>query len=375
MSSAIDRIRLELQKRKDNSSLRKLSVSENLIDFCSNDYLGLASNSMLANLVLKELEIHKPKVLAATGSRLLSGNHSYHLELENQMAGFFKGDAALLFNSGYAANSALLSTVAKKNDLILYDEYSHASIKEGYRLSYATQYSFKHNNVDDLISKLEKFTTFEAVFIVVESVYSMDGDICPLDKISQVAKKYNANLIIDEAHSTGIFGKYGEGLSVNIDAFAKVFTFGKAIGAHGACVVGSQELKEYLINFAQGFIYTTALPYHSVKTLRIHLEYLKQNPELQNQIRSKIQYFRSQLIEFAFTEFLESDSCIQACLVQGNEKCKNVAQELQKNGFDVRPVLSPTVPKGKERLRICLHLYNTNSQIIDLLTLLKKLLA
>ena len=252
----------ELVKRENENSLRALKSTAG-IDFSSNDYLGLAFSIPLQEKI-KQAVSEASKQLGSTGSRLLTGNSSYTEELENTLANYFKGEAALLFNSGYSANTGLLSCIAKREDTIVYDQYCHASIRDGIKLSTSKSYGFKHNDLEDLSKKLANAKGNR--YVVVESIYSMDGDFALLKEIETICKLNKALLIVDEAHSTGICGKNGEGYCVQegIATFARVHTFGKAAGYHGACIIGSAKLKEYLINFSKPLIYTTALPPHAM---------------------------------------------------------------------------------------------------------------
>jgi 8-amino-7-oxononanoate synthase len=355
-----------LTQQRNKNLLRQLVAPEGLKDFCSNDYLGLAQSAELFNIIKQKIESLHPKKNGATGSRLLSGNSSYAEEVEKKLSTVFKTESTLLFNSGYAANQAVLSCIPKKGDIILYDELAHACIKDGARLSLAEKYSFRHNNLDDLENKIKRIKA-NRIFIAVESIYSMDGDSCPLAELTSIASTYGAVLIVDEAHSTGVMGKHGGGLSIALGLESKIdiriHTFGKAMGVHGACVVGSNALIEYLINFARPFIYTTALPLHSVASIDCAFKYLGHNMVLQSDLMSRIDLF---LANTNRSNRTFSKSAIQTAIIPGNAAVKKAAQTLQQSGFDVRPILSPTVTKGSERLRICLHTYNTEVEIQNL---------
>ncbi|WP_375581205.1 pyridoxal phosphate-dependent aminotransferase family protein [Marivirga tractuosa] len=354
-------LELQLKNRKEKGGYRYLKKSDNrMIDFSSNDYLGLAK--------IKEIHNHSVNFIdnGAAGSRLLSGNKNYHEELEAYLADFFKADSALLFNSGYVANLGVLSSVPQKGDTVLMDELSHVCIKEGVRLGRAKYFNFKHNDIKDLEIKIQKADG--NVFIVVESVYSMDGDQAPLRDIVEIAEKYEAAVIVDEAHSTALYGKAGFGLSCDLGLenkiFARIYTFGKAAGAHGAAVCGSRTLKEYLINYSRQFIYTTALPFHSVNTIKNGLKYRRDNPELWEDLKLKIQLFQSQLSQNVTS--LDSSHPIQGIISEDAKSTVEFADYLNQSGFDIRPILSPTVPKGKERVRICLHAFNSEEEITNL---------
>ncbi len=359
-------IQQKLADRKANNALRALRVNNGLIDFCSNDYLGFASEKSIHQV---ETELTQ---FGATGSRLISGNHQITEDVETYLANFYKSDAALIFNSGYNANLGFFSCVPQRGDIVIYDELIHASIRDGIRLGNANSFSFKHNNLDELSSKIDKAEG--NVFVVVESVYSMDGDFSSLKEITAICKKYNAALIVDEAHAVGIFGE-GKGLCVELeienDVFARVVTFGKAYGCHGAAIIGGNDLRDYLINFSRPFIYTTALPLQSILTIKKAHEFLIDNLYRIEKLKANIEYFQSSTFNFQLST-LNSKSAIQCIIIPSNDEVKLLAEKIQKQGFDVRPILSPTVPKGQERLRICLHSFNAPEQIESLVKILSE---
>lgn len=363
--------KLAERSRQDNK--RTLSSSPGMIDFVSNDYLGMARSEGLHQKILSYSYENVVNKNGSTGSRLLAGNSVEAEDLERKLAHVFAAQSALLFNSGYAANLAIMSSVAQKGDTILYDSLSHVCIKEGAWLSKATTISFRHNDIEDLEQKIQRAEG--EVFVVIESVYSMDGDIAPLREIVNLKNKYDIKLIIDEAHSTGVYGPSGAGLLCELGLensfFARVYTFGKGLGVHGACICGSSELKDYLINFGRSFIYTTALPMHSIFSIDAALDYLKENDQLQNDISEKISFFNNAYKDIlgdmnGFTKSM-STTPIQPIIVPGNARVKDLAVGLQSAGFDVRPILAPTVKAGAERLRVSLHTHNTFDEIERLL--------
>ena len=315
-----------------------------------------------------------PHKNGATGSRLLSGNDSYTEEVERKLSNIFNSEAALIFNSGYAANQAVLSSIPQKGDTILYDELAHACIRDGARLSHAKRLAFKHNDLNDLEKKLAAAEGH--IFIAVESIYSMDGDSCPLPELIKVADQYKASIILDEAHSTGVMGAGGSGMAVSEGLENKIavriYTFGKAMGIHGACVAGSKDLIDYLINFARPFIFTTAASPHSIAAIDCSFSYLSDKMNLQSELKHRIELFTSTCTELAVTT-LKNTSQIQSMVIAGNDHVKNAAHGLQTKGFDVRPILSPTVAKGSERLRICLHTFNSDKEIKSLVQALASL--
>ncbi len=369
----IERLQSELQKRKTENALRSLQLAHDKIDFSSNDYLGLAQNAELLTIIKKE--INTLRKFGSTGSRLLTGNHTLTEQLENEVAQFHDAPSALYFNSGYEANAGLISTVTKRNDTIIFDVLSHASLREGIRLSNANAHPFQHNDVDDLEQKLQKATG--EIFIVIESVYSMDGDICPLQEIIDLAEKYHAHIILDEAHATGVIGERGEGLAQHLNVhntiFARVHTCGKAIGNNGAFILGDIVLREYLINFCRPFIYTTAPNLLQVIAVRENYRYLKNNPSRVTALQENCNYFKLHISRYKQIQLLPSDSAIFSILIPGNAHVKLASKFLQNGGFDVRPILAPTVKEGAERLRICMHYFNTTLEIDRLVKLLDQI--
>lgn len=360
MKSHIENIENKLSKRKSENAFRELKTSKGLIDFCSNDYLGFASEKF----------IHQHDAIdqyGSTGSRLISGNNYLTIEVENYLANFYKAESALIYNSGYNANIGLFSCVAERNDTIIYDELIHASIRDGIRLSHAHSFSFQHNSIESLKEKINN--TQGNVYVAVESIYSMDGDAAPLTEIVELCKEHQVALIVDEAHACGVFGSNGQGLveqhNLQNEVFARIITFGKAFGAHGAIVLGSTSLRDYLINYSRAFIYTTALPLQSILTIKNAHDFLIDNVGRVKELRELIEYFKQSIKEKI--ELIDSSSAIQCVVIPGNDAVKLLASKIQEKGFDVRPILSPSVPKGEERLRICLHTFNERKDVDQLI--------
>ncbi|HUM46215.1 MAG TPA: 8-amino-7-oxononanoate synthase [Chitinophagales bacterium] len=360
-----------LDKRKALGLLRSLKVSNGLIDFCSNDYLGFASSGELLSMIEHFPVPPQQTRLGSKGSRLLAGNTAFVEELEKYIADFHGAEAGLIFNSGYDANVGFFSSVPKKNDVVLYDELIHASVHDGMRMGKAETISFSHNVVNDLKSKLEALRASKEkevhIFVAVESVYSMDGDLASLDEMSKLCEQYQAMLIVDEAHATGVVGKHGKGLvnelGLEKKVFARLHTFGKALGTHGAVVLGSETLRNYLINFARSFIYSTALPYPALVSVRCAYDFLPKADQQRMMLQSLIALFKDEIKKGNAIEVIESNSPIQSVIIPGNENVRSVAAFLQSAGFDVRPIVSPTVPRGRERLRICIHAFNTEEEV------------
>lgn len=367
-------LKAKLESRIQNNALRQLPSEGNLVDFASNDYLGFSKSELIFNQTHQYLLDNAFVQNGATGSRLLSGNHNLYSITEDFISKFHKVESALIFNSGYDANVGFFSSVPQKGDLILYDELCHASIRDGIQLSYAKAYKFNHNDFEDL-EQLILRNQNTTIYIVTESVFSMDGDCPNLEELIALSEKHNCYLVLDEAHALGVFGDKGQGLvqefGLQDKIFARIMTFGKGLGCHGAAILGSQELKQYLVNFARSFIYTTGLSPHSVATILLAYQYLdKENKDI-GLLRENIIHFNQQKNLLGLKPiFVRSKSAIQSVIIPGNEKVKTIAKQLQEKGFDVKAILSPTIPEGQERLRFCLHAFNTKNEISEVLQLL-----
>ncbi len=363
MNPAEEFIKAKLDERLSNGTYRKLKPESALIDFCSNDYLGFARSPVLKKWIEEEVIANKHALNGSTGSRLLSGNSAYTESLEQDIADFHQAEVGLIYNSGYDANLGLFSALPQRGDTIITDELIHASIIDGARLSHANRYTFRHNDLQSLEEKLKHASG--NCYVVIESVYSMDGDTPPIKEILELTDKYKASLIVDEAHAVGLYGKgliNQMGLESNI--FARIVTFGKALGCHGAIILGSNLLREYLINFSRSFIYTTASSFHQIASIKMAYKLLPKSEGEIQKLQSNIHLFKQQIKTGPGYHLLPSDSIIQCLVVGSNENAKQMAQQLQNAGLDVRPILSPTVPKGTERLRICLHSFNTTNELI-----------
>lgn len=360
-----------LSQRSVHDNLRQLDQSQTKVDFWSNDYLGYSKIDSEKSSLIDSSRIH-----GSTGSRLISGNSEYVSKLEANLANFHDAESALIFNSGYNANIGIMSCLPQRGDLVLYDELIHASLYDGIRLSNAKRFKFKHNDTDALVDLIKRnFDKFRNIFIVVESVYSMDGDTAPLQELADLRKLYpNIYLIVDEAHALGVFGAQGRGLvnalGLEDSFFARIFTFGKSLGCHGAVVVGSKNLIDFLINFSRSFIYTTALPDNSI--MRIQQTYAWLKDELHfKKLRDNISYFK--LKSQNKYNFIESTTPIQSLICGSNKITNDVETRLKMAGFNVKGIKSPTVKAGNERIRFCLHSFNTKSEIDSLFDTLAEL--
>mgnify|MGYP001204377736 FL=1 len=359
-----EKIKLKLEEKVRQNSLRTLNLKIKGIDFSSNDYLGFAKKKIFLN-----------EQIGSTGSRLISGNSSYHLKLEKKIAKFHNSESCLIFNSGYLANLGIISSILNRNDTIIYDQFIHASSRDGIRLSNSKSFSFKHNDIDSLNNKLKQAKG--NIIILIESVYSMNGSICDLEKIVELSKKFNANIILDEAHATGVIGEKGKGLAVKLnlesEIFARIHTFGKSLGCCGAAILGTKSLISYLINFAYPFIYTTSLPKVSIKMIDNAYKLLKNSKNEISKLKSNIELFKKTAKNYN-VNFIPSNTPIQSIIIPNIDLLKLISKKMNKLGFRLYPILHPTVERGKERIRICLHSYNTHEEIESLIVGLKKLL-
>jgi 8-amino-7-oxononanoate synthase len=356
-----------LEQRSQKNSLRILKTQYPPIDFSGNDYLGFSTKGYLAGEIQK---LSPSKRTGSGGSRLISGNSLLFEETEKEIAAFHHAESALIYNSGYDANLGLLSSVPQKKDLVLSDELIHASLIDGIRLSYAAHYKFRHNDVDALRNLIVRHKeSFQNIYVVVESVYSMDGDCAPLKALVALSAEYDFNLIVDEAHAIGVFGARGRGLchelQIEQDCFARIYTYGKAMGCHGAAIVGNEELRTYLVNFSRSFIYTTAMPEHSLLAIKAAYNLLQTTAEIEK-LKEIIRYFNQARKQ----NFIDSNSPIHCHLRPGNEAIQALEDRLNTAGFFVKSIKSPTVKENQERLRICLHAFNTQQEIDGLLKLL-----
>lgn len=355
-----------LLERKQNGLLRKLNYNFPPVDFCSNDYLGFSKTGLLAEK-LKSIDLDSH--YGSTGSRLISGNSHFIEEAEKQIALFHHAQKALIFNSGYDANVGIMSSIPQKMDLVLFDELVHASLYDGIRLSHATHYKFRHNNLEALKELIHRHqNNFENIYVAVESVYSMDGDTAPLLELVEICNAdKNIFLIVDEAHAIGVFGKQGRGLcnALNIEqkCFARIYTYGKAMGCHGAAIVGSDVLQEYLINFSRSFIYTTALPNHSVNAI-LNAYQLLIETEQKEALQDNIAYFCTKTEQIK--NCVNNQSAISTFMVGSNELADKLESELAAHNIHAKSIKSPTVKAGAERIRFCIHAFNTREEI-DLL--------
>ncbi|WCL82303.1 8-amino-7-oxononanoate synthase [Saprospira sp. CCB-QB6] len=352
---------------------RSLRYQPDLISFSSNDYLGLAKNPQL----LAALGQEKYEQMGATGSRLLSGHHPAMEELEQQLAQFHEAETALLFNTGYLGNLGLVSALLQRGDTLYYDALAHASLHDALKLAKGEAFAFAHNDIKDLERQLAQDRA-GLRYIWVESLYSMDGDQAPLLALVDLAERYEAALLVDEAHATACFGPNGGGLVQDLGLsqriFARLHTFGKAIGAHGAVILGSPSLRNYLINFARPLIYSTAMSLPQIGHLSLVYRYLEQEgARLRAELRQRLEHYLALREKLSLSDYLTANQGpIQAIFWPGNAEVMALSAHLMGAGFDLRPIRYPTVARGQERLRICLR---ADMDVEDISALLQALAA
>lgn len=338
------------------------------IDFSSNDYLGLSGHPKLAEEAKKAMEKFGA---ASCASRLMSGDLELHHRLENKIAKFKNKEAALFFNSGYQANVGIISSLYGKDDCIFLDRLSHASIIDGMLLSGAKFFRFRHNDPEDLDSllKIER-NKFKKALIITETVFSMDGDKAPLRELVRLKERYNCEIFVDEAHTTGIFGKNGsgiveeEGLEEKVDFI--MGTFSKALAGFGAYLAAKKSVVEYLINTCRSFIYSTALPPAIIASNLASLDLVEREPYRRERLLEQAHYFRDSLRAEGFE--VRGQSQIIPVIIGDNVKTLEAAIRLQEKGYWVLPIRPPTVPEGEARLRFSLTYYHdreTLGRLID----------
>lgn len=358
----------KLQERRDAGTWRSLRRASGGVDFYSNDYLGMAGDPGMhvrAEVLLMLARLRHRN--GSGGSRLLSGNLPFYEETETYLARFFGAESALVYHSGYDALLGTLSCLPGRTDTVLYDEFIHASARDGIRLSPAKNRAFRHNDLQDLETRLQKAEG--NVFVVVESLYSMDGDKAPLDEMRRLQQRYGFIWVIDEAHAGGVYGEKGGGLASGLAAdgnVVRIVTFGKAYGTEGACVLAGSVVRDYLVNFSRPFIYTTAPSPHFFANMRASLEAVARADRQRAALLRNIETFGAA----CGARFPCTDSPIQVYKPGDTAVLEKLTKTLSEAGLCVRPIYHPTVPAGQERLRIVLHAYNTEAEIGRLCDLL-----
>jgi len=384
----MERYKEYLDTLVENQAIRKLRnpvfqgnlISEKqreMLNLSSNDYLGLGCDRTLWKEFTQSEEFREDSEYfpgSACSSRLLTGNHSAYTSLEKKLTTLYGSEAALVLNSGYHANLGILPALAFKKDLIIADKLVHASLIDGIRLSFADSVRYTHNDLDRLESILDsRRNDYEHVFIVTESIFSMDGDCSDLPRLIALKKKYAAFLYLDEAHAVGVRGPNGLGLAEECGCIPEidflVGTFGKAIASQGAFLISSGLIKEYLVNTMRPLIYSTALPPWNLKWTEYVLDHLSAMKDRRRSLHSVSNLLRNRLGEIGMNTSGESQ--IVPIYMYDNEKAVRISEYLREHGFYVLPIRSPTVPPGSERLRISLNASVTPEQIETFIALCK----
>lgn len=325
------------------------------VDLSSNDYLGLANHSKIKDAMCTEIEQNG---CGATGSRLLRGERPVFTRLEEKFAAFKQTEKSLFFNSGYAANIGVLTTFLEPGDVVFSDELNHASIIDGLRLAKAARVVFPHNNVEVLQKLIDENQTAGQRFLIVESLFSMDGDFAPLKSYAKICAETNMNLIVDEAHAIGIYGENGSGLieqfGIQENVFLSINTTGKALGISGASVAGKSWAIEYLIQRARSFIFSTAAPPSIAAGLIAALEIVQMEPERRLKLLDLSAFLRKLLVANEIS-VSPVNSQIIPIAIGASDRAVALASKLQNANFDVRAIRPPTVPPNTARLRVSLN--------------------
>lgn len=378
-SNKLDFITQALNERREEHRFRRLSSvvpdfqkrtpeaeRQDMLNFCSNDYLGLASHP---EVISRSIEFSKKFGAGATSSRLISGTFAIHEDLERKLAHTFKTEAALLFNTGFQANATILATLADRNSLIIADKKVHNSLLQGAILSRAELIRFRHKDYEHLESILKKTRSksFNRTWVVSETIFSMDGDRSDIDQLVYLSEKYNALLFSDDAHAVGVWGKKGLGLNYEKPGIhLSLGTFGKAFGSFGAFVSCSNNMKDYLVNFCPGFIYTTALPPSVVGAIDAALELIPLLNEKREHLKKNIGYLKKGLHESGFETGI-SDSQIIPVIIGDEERTLALSKALEKSGIWAVAVRPPTVEAGSSLIRITLTANHQREEINQLL--------
>lgn len=358
------------------SRRRRLLLAGDGLDFSSNDYLGLSHHKKL--LAAVSVAVDEGMSVGATGSRLLRGHHDEHAALESQAADLFGSEAALFFANGFMANYALFTCLPKSGDLIVYDDLVHASIHDGMLAGKALTVAAQHNKAQDFEDKIKTARAdgvMGQIWIAIESIYSMDGDIAPIAELVEIANRYDAFLVVDEAHATGVWGEGGKGLMFEYEGAENVIsmhTCGKALGASGALVCASKIICDYMVNFSRPFIYSTAPSPLAAYTVSQALEIVQdEGAQLCSRLHGQVALAREL---FADLGVETSPTQIQPIIIGDAGETMDMAKRLQEAGFDIRGVRPPTVPDGSSRLRITLTLNVNEQDVRNMVDVVKPLL-
>jgi len=367
------RLERQISAWRDESQFRTLQIPSG-INLCSNDYLGLATDPRLKQATLEA--VARASAVGSTGSRLMSGNSADWEHLESEFAEFAGTEAALYFGSGFAANAGLLGAILKPGDVVFSDELNHASLIDGIRLSRAKKVIYPHCDMQALERNLRQHADAPgARLIVTESIFSMEGDVAPLDSLLRLARDFRAECIVDEAHATGTYGAEGRGVAAEQgcqrELLATIHTCGKALASAGGFVCGGSTLRDFLVNRARTFVFSTAMPPYLAGQIRAAL-HLAQEAEVDRaHLREMGELLRRELTAARLT-FGTSSTQIVPILLGSNDRALHVAAELQKNDYAVKAIRPPTVPSGTSRIRVSLTKNITRENISGLVAGLRE---
>jgi glycine C-acetyltransferase len=347
----------------------KTGKTRKMLMFGSNNYLGLANNPYIKESVKKSIEKYG---IGIGGPPLLNGYTKLHYEVEEMLADFKNKESAMIFASGYGANVGLVSGLINRDDIILYDEYSHASLCDGIKMGRLDSYKFRHNDVSHLEELLRKYREVVRgeIFVCVEGVYSMDGDLAPLDEMAPLCKKYKACLIVDDAHGTGVTGETGGGTAqhfgVEDDVDIIMGTFSKALGVTGGFVAGDKCVTDYLRFFARSYMFSASLPPIIAAAVKAGLETIKIHPEYVSQLRSNINYAVAKLNENGFG--IKTQTPIIALRVPTDMDIRKAVFKFHEMGIFLNSIEYPAVPISQQRFRISLMSIHTKEDIDKLVS-------
>lgn len=369
----------ELHQRRELKEFRTVKRRPSGdVDFSSNDYLGLIHSGALDTSLRMALG-HVPENFHLSGagsSRLIAGSSRFIEEFEEWLAHFYASESALLFTSGYSANLGLISSLGALSDFVfLYDEQSHASIRDGFRLARVKSYRFSHNDLNHLESLLK--AQKKQVIIFVEAVYSMEGDTAPLPEIVELAEQYGAQVVVDEAHAVGIYGDEGDGMTAHLGledrVFARVCGWGKAHGCQGATIVTNAQLRDFLINFSRPFIYSTGVSPLLALTAQCSYQIIQEAAAERTKLFQLITAWNKKSSSGGMTrsQNLSPIQTLQfnSTMEKTTDQLRELAAYLQKHHFHIVPIYPPTVPRGGERIRISLHNFNSLEEVSTLIQL------
>ncbi len=376
----------ELEVLQRDDLYRELEVSQGpvetecqingkrVINFCSNNYLGLANDPKLKEAAKLGLDQYGT---GSGASRLVSGNLDIHHKLEEAIAGFLKTPRAVLFNSGYQANTGIIPAITTPEDAVFSDALNHASIVDGCRLSKATKFTFPHNDISALEDLLRQNRAYRKKIIIVEGLFSMDGDLSPVAEIVALAKQYNAITMVDEAHAIGVFGKNGRGvcehLGVENDIDIRMGTFGKALGSFGAFAATGPSIADYLINKTRTFIFSTSLPAATCGANLAAIDLVQKRPALKEKLWANVRFFMEKIKARGLAPF-HSPSQIIPIIIGSKDRALRVSKSLFESGIYVRAIRPPTIPVGTSRLRITITAGHSQAHLAQLVDSLQEAL-